>query len=195
MFSCCKLQFFLALVLTLEAPLDSWHLCNTIFLLFHCLLILSYQTLSSLNTGLMFYLPVCAYSYLCAYTGQMFSNSLQNRIESFLKTSLYYGLRWFPFILQKIFYPNFPCPFHTTYNTACYFVRAENAEEHSCSGIHPFFFWTRHKAIDDVSLTESNYLILWLFPFYTFAFLVDFIFIYLFFFRKDPMSYYSHGLL
>ena len=88
MFSCCKLQFFLALVPTLEAPLHSWHICNTIFLLFHCLLILSYQTLSSLNTDLIFYLPACAYRYLCAYTRQVFGTSLWNRIESFLKTSI-----------------------------------------------------------------------------------------------------------
>lgn len=80
---------------------------------------------------------------------------------------------------KKIFYSNFPCRFHTTYNTACYFIRAENVDEHSCSGIHHFFFWTSHKAIDYVSLLESNYLILWLFPFYKFVFLVDFIFFFL----------------
>lgn len=64
---------------------------------------------------------------------------------------------------KQIFYPNFPFQCPTTHNTACYSIRPENVDEHSCSDIHHFFFYTSLKDIDYISLMESNYPILWQF--------------------------------
>lgn len=76
---------------------------------------------------------------------------------------------------QKLFYPNFSCQCHTTHYPAWFSPRPDNAYEHSYSGIYHFFFWSSLKIIDYISFLDSDYPMLWYFPFYyKLVFLVDY---------------------